>query len=476
MTENTLTFPPDFMWGTATAAYQIEGSTTADGRVDSIWDRFSATPGKVLNGDTGAVACDHYKRFREDVDLIASLNTKHYRFSIAWPRIHTWHVQPDGSVDLKENAAGIAFYNSLIDALLEKGIAPLVTLYHWDLPQPAEEIYGGWRGDKEICNVFARYAETCFRNFGDRVKMWITLNEPWCSSYLGYEKGEHAPGMTSAPGVDLYLAAHNLLIAHAKAVDLYRRQFQAEQQGKIGITLNTCWFEPSDHDDPKSVAAAETSVLFELGWFAHPVHFGNYPEVMRKEIGERLPRFTTEESGLLKNSSDFFGLNHYSTQLTGGFTDAAQRAAMETGYYKDKPALDHQDDSERSDMDWPIVPWGFRKLLEYIQKTYANPGGIIVTENGLASKEPSLEVAMDNPQRVRFYREYLKEMHAAMNGPGKADVRGYFLWSLMDNFEWAFGYSKRFGLHYVDYETLKRTPKPAALWYAEMVKRNALTL
>lgn len=457
-------FPEQFMWGTATASYQIEGAANTS-RVPSIWDRFSHTPGKVIEGHTGDEACDHYNRFREDVQLLKSLGTKYYRFSIAWPRIHTW----DGDTPVI-NPDGIRFYNELIDELIKNGIAPVATLYHWDLPLTVEDKLGGWSGDRKIVDLFTTYARDCFKHFGDRVKWWITLNEPWCSAVLGYEIGDHAPGITDSPGKKVYLAGHNLLLAHANAVRVYREEFHDEQKGKIGITLNISWAEAKD-DTEECKKAANTDLLFELGWFADPVYFGDYPHVMKKNIGERLPSFTEEEKALIKGSSDFFGVNHYSTHYAAGFVTGTASSS----YFGDRGTITEEDGKwERTDMGWAIVPSGFEKLLRYIQKRYNPTGGIIVTENGLASKEETKEAMQNDKLRLRFYKDYISAMHDAMTGEGKADVRGYFLWSFMDNFEWAFGYTKRFGLFWVDYKTQERIAKPAVEWYRKLVSSNVL--
>lgn len=462
------TFPPDFMWGTATASFQIEGASKTH-RVPSIWDAFCDEPGNIHGSDTGERACDHYNRFRDDVKLISSLNTKHYRFSIAWPRIHKF--TEDGDIS-GVNEDGIRFYGELIDALLAAGITPVVTLYHWDLPLVIDKVHGGWKGTRKIVELFGRYAETCFAAFGDRVKHWITLNEPWCSAFLAYEIGEHAPGK-GIPSVDIYKAGHNLLLAHARAVQLYRTRFREEQQGVIGITLNTSWAEPMDPSDEACVKAAERDMAFELGWFADVVYMGDYPECMRSACGSRLPVFTEEERRLLKGSSDFFGLNHYSTLYSAGLMSDEEREQGNASYGSDKGTVMRFDPEwKTTDMGWAIVPWGFRKLLEYIQRRYDPPGGIIVTENGLASQERTREEMEADTLRVGFYESYIGEMHEAMRRG--VDVRGYFLWSLMDNFEWAFGYEKRFGLHWVDYETMERVPKPAVEWYRAVVERNGL--
>lgn len=480
MSEDSLKFPDGFMWGTATAAFQIEGG--ASDRGDNIWDRYCKQEGKVLNGDTGQVACDHYNRFRSDItDLIKPLGTKCYRFSISWGRLLKFDTSGD-SLSVSRNEKGVRFYNELIDALIENGITSFVTLYHWDLPVEIEDATGGWpavtgsKGAALLVQQFETYARECFELFGDRVKWWITLNEPWCSTVVSYEIGEHAPGDTSEPGVKAYLAGHNLLLAHAAAVKGYRQDFQDDQKGMIGITLNSSWFEADRLDDENCVKAARRGLDFELGWFAHPVFVGDYPDVMRETLGDRLPSFTEEERASLRQSSDFFGLNHYSTIPVQGLLDENELKSMSQGYFRDR-GIRHgvRKNWGKTDMGWYIAPHGLTFLLEYIQKTYGgSKGGIIITENGLAVREDSLEDASNKQDRVSFYRDYLKAVHDAIHGSYKADVRGYFLWSLMDNFEWAFGYSKRFGLHYVDYETLERYPKPAVKWYASVIANNAV--
>jgi beta-galactosidase len=469
-----LRFPDGFMWGTATASYQIEGATDEGGRGDCIWDAFSRTPGKVLNGDTGARAVDHYHRYKEDVQLMKSMGVQAYRFSIAWPRI-----LPAGTG--KVNEEGVQFYSKLIDELLANGITPLVTLYHWDLPLALLTENDGWLGGRFIQDAFAAYARICFARFGDRVKHWLTLNEPWCSAFLGYGNGVHAPGRTKNPQSEPYIAAHNLLLAHARAVKVYRDEFQESQKGKIGITLNCDWREPAPTDDPtqheKNVAAAERSLLFFLGWFADPVYLGDYPQVMKDRVGDRLPKFTEEEKKLIKGSSDFFGLNHYGTCYTAPskeYEDGVRPPNDSTGsmWHDEGTSMTSDDAWKRTDMGWNVVGWGFEKLLLWIQERYAHPNGILVTENGCAVADRTKEEAQNDDFRVDFYREYLAGMHRAI-GHG-ADVRGYFAWSFCDNYEWAEGYAKRFGLHWVNYETMERTPKKSALWIGGVMRSNVL--
>ncbi len=432
----------------------------ADARGQTIWDDFCAKPGKVANGDNGSLACDHYHRYKSDVELMASLGTKYYRFSIAWARLFP---TKDASAPAE---AGVSFYKSLIAELATHGITPVATLYHWDLPSWVQKSTGGWAGDGSIADEFERYARTCFELFGERVKWWITLNEPWCSTVLGYETGEHAPGDTDKPGIKLYIAGHHLLRAHAKAVAVYKKDFQEVQKGKIGITLNSDWAQPKG---PGGKQAAERDMQFSLGWFADPVYFGDYPAVMREAAGKRLPTFTDDEKVMLKGSADFFGLNHYSSRYTTGVREPGN----EISYWNDKRTIEERDEKWQStDMGWAIVPAGFGELLSYVSKKYNPPGGIIVTENGLAARERNVAEMEENKSRVKFYSRYIGAMHEAIkNG---ADVRGYFLWSFMDNFEWAYGYEKRFGLFYVDYKTQSRIPKPAVPWYRNVVTSNAV--
>lgn len=459
------TFPENFVWGSATAAYQIEGAHNADGKGASIWDAFCTIPGHIQNGDDGTVACDHYHRFREDIALMKGLGLKAYRLSISWPR-----VIPTGQVKKGVNEAGIRFYSDLIDALLEAGITPWVTLYHWDLPLDLQMAHDGWL-NADIAGHFADYARLCFERFGDRVKHWITLNEPWVVSILGYGQGIFAPGRTS--NSEPYLAAHNLIRAHAYAVEVYRKEFAA-QKGQIGITNNCDWREPLT-DKPEDIAAAQRSLDFFIGWFAEPIFgSGDYPQTMRERVAERLPVFSAQDKVLIQGSSDFFGLNSYTTMYAAEETGPSGPANVHGngGLSEDQHvALSVAPEWSKTDMDWAVVPWGLRKLLEYLYEKYRTP--VVVTENGCAYGDgPDAAGVVNDTRRIDFYAGYLKCCHEAIaNG---VDLRGYFAWSLMDNFEWAKGYSMRFGLVHVDYQTLKRTPKASAHWYGEVAKANGL--
>ncbi|MBL7775869.1 MAG: beta-glucosidase [Saprospiraceae bacterium] len=458
-------FPENFTWGGATSAYQIEGGWNADGKGPSIWDVFCMIPGKVHRGDSGQIACDHYHRLEEDVELMRQIGLQAYRFSIAWPRI-----LPAGRGAV--NPAGIAFYNRLIDSLLEAGIEPWVTLYHWDLPAALEFELGGWLGP-EISDAFADYADVCFQHFGDRVKNWITLNEPWVTAILGYGLGVFAPGRVSdsAP----YLAGHHLLQAHGKAVRRYREKYQAQQGGQIGITNNCDWREPRTNN-PADQQAAERALEFFLAWMADPIYRGEYPESMRRRLGERLPSLTLADRELLLGSSDFFGLNHYTTM----FAADASGKTFETNVYGNGGLSADQDVAlsvdpawPLTDMQWAVVPWGCRKLLEWIAARYGNPP-LYITENGCAYDDPVLDGQLRDNRRINFFQGYLAEMHQAVqNG---VDLRGYFIWSLLDNFEWASGYSKKFGIVAVEPGSLKRLPKASAWWYRGVIQNNGLSV
>ena len=457
-------FPDGFTWGAATSAYQIEGAWREDGRGPSIWDAFCHTPGNVLNNENGDVACDHYHRFAEDVEIMKSLGLTAYRFSLSWSRL-----LPLGYG--KVNEAGVAFYDRLINSLLEHGIEPWITLFHWDLPLALQSEMDGLL-NPDIADHFARYAELCFERFGDRVKHWITLNEAWCSAMLGHGMGIKAPGRVST--TEPYIAGHNLLRAHGKIVDVYRRKFQNRQKGVIGITNNCDWREPKT-DTPADRAAATRALEFFLGWFADPVYLGDYPESMRRNLGDRLPAFDERDRELVLGSSDFFGLNHYTTMLAEHVDDISRlqdNVRGNGGISEDQQVLlSDNPEWEKTDMGWNIVPWGCRKLLEWIDTRYNHPA-IYITENGCAVPGTTRDELINDDRRINFLGEYLQACHTAIeNG---IDLRGYFVWSLLDNFEWELGYSMRFGLYYVDFETGNRTPKQSADWYRSVIDNNAV--
>lgn len=456
-------FPADFVWGAATSSYQIEGAWLEGGKGLSIWDAFCHIPGKIKNNDTGDFACDHYYHFADDVKLMADMGLKAYRFSLSWPRI-----QPTGRG--KPNSKGLRFYSDLIDTLLAHHITPWATLYHWDLPLALQLEYDGWLNPK-LADFFADYAAICFEALGDRVKHWLTLNEPWCSAVLGHGIGIHAPGRISRD--EPYLAGHTLLRAHALAVERYRAQFQAQQKGMIAIANNCDWREPRT-DSEADRQAAQRAVEFFLGWFADPIYTGDYPAVMRERLGKRLPQFNDNEKALLKGSADFFGLNHYSTMYAAYAPDAKTTSAVldNAGLSEDQEvALNSDPEWKKTQMEWNIVPFGFRKLLQWIDARYHSPD-IYVTENGCALPDVMENGRVNDLQRIAFLESYLDAAHEAYTR--KVKLKGYFVWSFLDNFEWGEGYAKRFGLHYVDFRSGQRLPKASAKWYAEAIKRGGL--
>lgn len=458
------TFPDGFVWGTATSSHQIEGAWLEGGKGLSIWDAFAHTPGKTAHGATADVACDHYNRFADDVALMAALGLKAYRFSIAWPRI-----QPTGTG--RPNREGVRFYSDLIDTLLAHDIEPWVTLYHWDLPLALQMERDGWLHPDSV-EWFAEYASHCFEQFGDRVKRWITFNEPWVVAILGHGQGVFAPGRISRE--EPYRVGHNILRAHAAAVSAYRTRFQPAQGGRIGMTNNCDWREPRS-DSLEDREAAQRAVEFFLGWFGDPLHHGSYPDVMRTRVGDRLPAFTDRERHLLAGSSDFFGLNHYTTMYASAARPgevAEQTPYGNGGIAEDQDVVLSADpDWKTTQMGWSIVPWGCRKLLHWIHNRYDAPE-IVITENGCAFDDRVDGGRVSDPERIQFLHSYLSQCHQAITEGVR--LRGYFLWSFMDNFEWALGYTRRFGIQYVDFASGRRIPKLSAAWYADVIARNAL--
>ncbi|KDQ32486.1 glycoside hydrolase family 1 protein [Pleurotus ostreatus PC15] len=484
--------PKDFLWGFATAAFQIEGSTSVDGRGPSIWDSYSRIPGKTLDGRSGDVATDSYRLWKEDQALLAEYGVKAYRFSLSWSRII-----PLGGRNDPVNPQGIKFYSDFIDGLLEKGITPFVvrvfhplslsslltgvpmphtkTLYHWDLPQALHDRYGGWLNKDEVVKDYTRYAKVCFEAFGDRVKHWLTINEPWCVSILGYGRGVFAPGRSSDRSRSLegdsstepWIVGHSIILAHAHAVKAYREEFKPKQRGQIGITLNGDWEMPYD-DSPENVAAAQHALDFAIGWYADPIYLGHYPPYMRTVLGNRMPDFTPAEWKVVKGSSDFYGMNTYTTNLArAGGDDEFQGLVDYTFTRPDGSQLGVQ-----AECAWlQDYPDGFRSLLNYLWKRYKTP--IFVTENGFAVKgenEMPLSKVIKDTDRVNYFRGTTAALLKAINEDG-VDVRSYFPWSFLDNFEWADGYGTRFGVTYVDYATQKRYPKESGKflvnWFRE---------
>ncbi|MBN9503469.1 MAG: beta-glucosidase [Armatimonadetes bacterium 55-13] len=440
----SLEFPKGFLWGAATASYQIEGAVNEGGRGPSVWDTFSHTPGKVQNGDNGDVACDHYHRYPEDIDLMSQVGLQAYRFSIAWPRL-----LPEGTGEV--NQEGIDFYNRLIDALIAKGITPCATLFHWDYPQALHDL-GGWT-HLDAAKWFGDYAELCFKSFGDRIKFWITHNEPWCYAFLGHGIGEHAPGEKDTEL--MYKVGHGLILGHGEAVARYRA---LNQGGKIGITTNHQYFPPENPDSELDRRASDQQNDWMNGWFLDPIYFGDYPEYLKRTYP--MPEFTPEQSKLISQPTDFMGLNFYASSKVRYNPKSGNEAEQ-----IDDPSLEH------TEMGWMVVPDALRDSLVYSQKKW-NPKEIFVTENGCAFKDELTGDRVHDDRRVAFLTEYLKAARASIDEGAK--LSGYFVWSFLDNFEWAFGYSKRFGITYVDYVTQQRVLKDSALLYRDIIAANSL--
>jgi len=442
-------FPRDFLWGTSTSAYQVEGSPLADGAGPSIWQRFSHTPTLVRDGATGDVACDHYRRYLDDVALMRRLGTNAYRFSTSWSR-----VLPRGRGTI--NAAGLDFYDRLVDALLANGIEPMVTLYHWDLPAALDDL-GGWL-NPEIAKWFADYASVMFRKLDDRVKMWATLNEPWVVTDGGYLYGALAPGHRSR--FEAPIASHNLLRSHAEAVKAYR----AEGRHRIGIVVNLEPKYPAS-DSPEDRAATQRADAYMNRQYLDPVFLGRYPEELAEIFGEAWPRWPADEVAQIRQPIDFVGVNYYTRNVTRFDRDAwlLQAAAVP------------QRRATYTETGWEVFAPALTDTLVWVKQRYGNPA-IYVTENGAAFFDPpALEGdRLADPLRVDYLRKHITAVHGAI-AQGAA-VRGYFVWSLLDNFEWSLGYSKRFGIVHVDFETQKRTPKDSALFYAKVIASRGGTL
>ncbi|WP_130798692.1 GH1 family beta-glucosidase [Streptomyces otsuchiensis] len=445
--------PADFRWGVATSAYQIEGATDTDGRTPSIWDTFCRVPGAVERGENGDTACEHYRRMPEDVAMIAGLGVDTYRFSVSWSR-----VQPHGSGPV--NPAGIGFYDRLVDELLERGVTPWLTLYHWDLPQELEDA-GGWPA-RDTAYRFADYAEATHAALGDRVRHWTTLNEPWCSAWLGYHTGEHAPGRKDFG--DSMHAVHHLLLGHGLAAQRLREAGGADLE--LGITLNLGHSTPAT-DDPEDVRAARSADGMGSRLYLDPLVHGRYPEDVVAELGDRGVTLPVQDGDLETISAplDVLGVNYYSahqysgTAEDGSTTDAEGRPVVR-GVPHGRP---------RTAMGWEIVPEGLTRLLVRLEREYGVP--TVITENGAAfDDELAEDGTVPDTDRVAYLDGHIRAV-ADARAEG-ADVRGYFAWSLMDNFEWAFGYQKRFGIVHVDYETQQRTVKDSGLWYRDTIRHT----
>lgn len=442
-------FPADFLWGAATSAYQIEGSPLADGAGPSIWQRFAHTPGMVRDGDTGDVACDHYRRWKDDVALMRSLGLKAYRFSIAWSRIF-----PEGTGRL--NPAGLAFYDRLVDALLAHDVEPVVTLYHWDLPAALDD-RGGWL-NPDIAQWFAEYASALFKRLGDRVMRWATLNEPWVVADGGYLHGTLAPGHRNR--YEAPIATHNLLRAHALAVQAYR----ALGKHAIGLVVNLEPKYPASQRE-EDLAATRRADAYMNRQYLDPVLFGAYPEELREIFGDAWPDWPASDLELIRQPIDFLGVNYYTCSVT----------RFDPNAWPLRAGPQHQRQATYTETNWEVFPQGLTDTLVWVKGRYGNLP-VYVTENGAAFFDPPTVDGdrVSDPLRVAYLRAHLQAVQRAM--AAGCDVRGYFVWSLLDNLEWSHGFSKRFGIVHVDFETQKRTPKDSARYYANVVATNGSAL
>jgi len=433
---------PDFTWGVATASYQIEGSTERDGRLPSIWDTFSAVPGKVLNGDTGAVACDHYQRWESDVDLIASLGVDAYRLSIAWPRVMDEQGRP--------NRAGLDFYKRLLDRLEAKGLQRFVTLYHWDLPQHLED-RGGWL-NRDTAYRFADYADLMSRELKGQVTSWATLNEPWCSAYLGYGDGRHAPGLADKRFATQ--AMHHLLLAHGLALPVLEANDPGAPRGIVAnVGRGT-----TDRDTPVDRDAAHLFEVQSNAWVLDPLFKREYPADLFRLWPGTEPLVLPGEMDIIGRPMDFLGINYYFRSNVhsdghGGFVDVPL------------------DGVERTQMGWEVYPQGLQDLLIGFKASYPALPPIYITENGMASDDQVAGGTVVDTQRIAYLNRHFAAVAGAMDAG--VDVRGYFIWSLMDNYEWSYGYERRFGLVHIDYATQQRTLKQSAKAFSAFLKARA---
>jgi beta-glucosidase len=458
-----LQFPDGFLWGAATASYQIEGGAFDGGRGPSVWDTFSHTEGKVANGHTGDVACDHFHRMPADVALMKELGHQTYRFSISWSR-----VMPEGRG--KVNSEGLGFYQQLVEELLAHEIVPCPTLFHWDLPQSLEDI-GGFR-NRDTVGWFGDYAALMAKELGDRVTMWSTFNEPWCYAYLGHGAGVHAPGLRD--GLAAVTVAHHELLAHGTALQAMR----AERDGlSLGIVINPTNVRSSGAPAASSDAIRRVDAIHNRWWFDAPLT-GAYPadiiEDFEQAFGPLDHIIQHGDNESIAQPLDWMGINYYfDSMLTGVSPDTAADASNRMSAY---PTVTGTTEAEQSavhtDMGWPITPEGFTEILVRLHGDYPNLPPLYITENGCAYDDPVVDGRVVDTRRIEYLDLHLQALHAAIEAG--VDVRGYYQWSLLDNFEWALGFDKRFGLVHVDFDTLDRTPRDSAYWYREVIKANGL--
>ncbi|CAG9813261.1 unnamed protein product [Phaedon cochleariae] len=467
---NNKKFPADFMFGAATSSYQIEGAWNEDGKGENIWDYLLHTNRTYsLNGDNGDITCNSYHNYKEDVALLKNLNVTHYRFSIAWARL-----LPNGHIN-EINEAGVEYYKNLISELRANNIEPFVTIYHWDLPQALQD-EGGWPSSN-IIDVYADYARLCFRLFGLDVKYWMTFNEPKQTCWQGYGVGTNAPGIKS-PGIGEYWCAHNVLKAHAKAWHIYDEEFRPRQKGQVGIVIDSNWWEPATNSS-EDQEASETKLQFTFGLYANPIFNGDYPEVMKSHIKRRslaqgfqksrLPEFTPKEIEYIKGTADFLGVNMYSASLVA----AKQNQDVDgMGFdHDDEVKVWYSESWKKGASPWLVVtPWGMQKLLRWIKNQYNNPR-MIVTENGYSDYDGTL----NDDDRISYIQGYLSGVRDAMVEDG-VNVFGYTVWSLLDNLEWVYGFTNKFGLYHVDFNSPNRTrtAKKSVGFYQNVIRTKCL--
>ena len=452
-------FPDSFLWGVATAAYQVEGAADEDGRGISIWDTFSHTPGKTDNGDSGDHACDFYHLYPNDVEMMKGLGLKGFRLSIAWSRLF-----PNGDEVREER--GFNFYDNLINALLAAGITPYITLYHWDLPQALED-KGGWRS-RETVTAFGKYAAAVAEHFGDRVKHFAPINEPWCVAWLGHGLGVHAPGIADRPTA--FKVAHHTVIAHATAVKAMR---EVRNDLKIGPVLNHANYPADDPTDPVQARAADILDAVQNRWWMDAIFYGTYPKILIEEFGnEFLDAILPGDMKLAQIENDWLGINYYFDTRVGA-SDRAKPISFDNSALLGL-TIDSTPSGELTDMGWPITPGGLTSMLTRWTSEFGSQlPQIFITENGCAYPDgPDANGVINDVRRISYLDSHLKAILDSIEQG--VNVGGYFQWSLLDNFEWSLGYKKRFGIVYVDYDSQIRTLKESALWYSNVIKDNSL--
>ncbi|OAY40094.1 beta-glucosidase 24 [Manihot esculenta] len=474
-------FPDDFIFGISTSAYQVEGEANKKDRGPSVWDIFThESPDRILDGSNGDAADDFYNIFKADIKRMKQLGLDAFRFSISWSRI-----VPSGRVWEGVNEQGIEFYNKIINETIANGLEPFVTIFHWDTPQALEDKYGGFLSHN-IVDEFRDYADFLFEKFGDRVKYWMTLNGPWTLIEFGYDKGVHAPGRCSPwvndqclsgnSSTEPYIVAHNLLLSHAAAVQVYREKYQKLQNGKIGISLFSYWYEPIS-DQATDKEAAKTALDFMFGLFMDPITYGRYPRIVQTLVGDRLPEFNDMEADLLRKSYDFIGLQYYSSYYTKANATVNPRyvsykndsGVIETAYDDDGQPIGPQAYSP-----WLYsYPKGIRNLLNYTKNTYNNPT-IYITDNGIDdynNQSQTLAEAVQDEFRIDYHKDHLWNVLGSIK-EDNVTVKGYFAWSLLDNFEWNLGYTSRFGFYYVDHKNnMRRIPKNSLTWFCMFLEK-----